>query len=368
MMDSHMQLDRSYKVWIDAVIVMLEITKYKGAGCTGRHPRSTKKTSDFALYRSSTQEQTDEEYTLWDSGATHILRSELSLRSSAKHCSWACEQILQWCARIVLQYCWYNTIRLDIWSKIRRVRSVVYEGECTYSAKGDPCIHRRTLWEIDECSCRSCFSHPRATPDTDGSRSECSTSKFFHARWSSSRSFWPSNNKWRTPKTHGSWSPDLVFCGRLNKYNHKRISTTNMDAPFLRLLLSQTAFPTSTLTSVDITSANLTTEIEDDRIIFVTPPPILVKSWKHEPYGEFVRLSMASKKHLECGKQPEMKSSARYSFFTLIKCTVFIKPVYTSIDGRLSGSLSILPDKFPTRFNNCNVQSMVLLLGKMQMQ
>ena len=49
-----------------------------------------------------------------------------------------------------------------------------------------------------------------------------------------------------------------------------------MDAPLLRLLLSQTASAMNTPTRVVFTSAYLTTEIEDDRIIFVTPP-ILVK-------------------------------------------------------------------------------------------
>ena len=74
-----------------------------------------------------------------------------------------------------------------------------------------------------------------------------------------------------------SMTSKLVICGSFDKYNHKRISTTNMDAPLLRLLLSQTASAMNTLTSVVFTSAYLTTEIEDDGIVLVMPPPNLIK-------------------------------------------------------------------------------------------
>ena len=74
----------------------------------------------------------------------------------------------------------------------------------------------------------------------------------------------------------------LVMCGNFNKNSHKGISITNMDAPLLRLLLSQTASPTIALTSVDTTSAYLTTDIEDNCIILATPS-ILVKKAVLEP-------------------------------------------------------------------------------------
>ena len=54
-------------------------------------------------------------------------------------------------------------------------------------------------------------------------------------------------------------------------------TTTNLDAPLLRLMLSLSCSAETTWSSIDITSAFLNADIHDDDTVLVTPPPILVK-------------------------------------------------------------------------------------------
>ena len=69
----------------------------------------------------------------------------------------------------------------------------------------------------------------------------------------------------------------LVICGNFTAWGKHSTTTTNLDAPLLRLMLSLTCAPDTTWSSIDVTSACLNADIQEDDIVLVTPPPILVK-------------------------------------------------------------------------------------------
>ena len=69
----------------------------------------------------------------------------------------------------------------------------------------------------------------------------------------------------------------LVICGNFASWGEHSTTTTNLDAPLLRLMISLACSKETTWSSVDITSAFLNADIHDDDIVLVTPPPILVK-------------------------------------------------------------------------------------------
>ena len=69
----------------------------------------------------------------------------------------------------------------------------------------------------------------------------------------------------------------LVICGNFAAWGEHATTTTNLDAPLLRLMLSLTCSPEATWSSIDITSAFLNADIREDDAVLVTPPPILVK-------------------------------------------------------------------------------------------
>ena len=70
----------------------------------------------------------------------------------------------------------------------------------------------------------------------------------------------------------------LVICGNFAAWGEHSTTTTNLDAPLLRLMHSLVACaPDTTWSSIDITSALLNADIHEDDTVLVTPPPILVK-------------------------------------------------------------------------------------------
>ena len=69
----------------------------------------------------------------------------------------------------------------------------------------------------------------------------------------------------------------LVICGNFATWGEHSTTTTNLDAPLLRLMLSLACSKETTWSSVDITSAFLNAGIHDDDTVLITPPPILVK-------------------------------------------------------------------------------------------
>ena len=69
----------------------------------------------------------------------------------------------------------------------------------------------------------------------------------------------------------------LVICGNFASWGEHSTTTTNLDAPLLRLMLSLSCSAETTWSSIDITSAFLNADIHDDDTVLVTPPPILVK-------------------------------------------------------------------------------------------
>ena len=69
----------------------------------------------------------------------------------------------------------------------------------------------------------------------------------------------------------------LVICGNFATWGEHSTTTTNLDAPLLRLMLSLACSKETTWSSVDITSAFLNADIHEDDTVLITPPPILVK-------------------------------------------------------------------------------------------
>ena len=69
----------------------------------------------------------------------------------------------------------------------------------------------------------------------------------------------------------------LVICGNFASWGEHSTTTTNLDAPLLRLMPSLACSKETTWSSIDITSAFLNADIQDDDTVLVTPPPILVK-------------------------------------------------------------------------------------------
>ena len=69
----------------------------------------------------------------------------------------------------------------------------------------------------------------------------------------------------------------LVICGNFASWGEHSTTTTNLDAPLLRLMVSLACSKEVTWSSIDITSAFLNADIHDDDTVLVTPPPTLVK-------------------------------------------------------------------------------------------
>ena len=69
----------------------------------------------------------------------------------------------------------------------------------------------------------------------------------------------------------------LVICGNFASWGEHSTTTTNLDAPLLRLMLGLSCSTETTWSSIDITGAFLNADIHDGDTVLVTPPPILVK-------------------------------------------------------------------------------------------
>ena len=69
----------------------------------------------------------------------------------------------------------------------------------------------------------------------------------------------------------------LVICGNFATWGEHSTTTTNLDAPLLRLMLSLACSRETTWSSVDITSAFLNADIHEEDTVLITPPPILAK-------------------------------------------------------------------------------------------
>ena len=99
----------------------------------------------------------------------------------------------------------------------------------------------------------------------------------------------------------------LVICGNLLAWGEHSATTTNLDAPLLRLMLSLACSPDTTWSNTDITIAFLNADIHDDDTVLVTPPPILVK-WtlsSPTPSGKSRKPSMDFDKHHIYGNKRE---------------------------------------------------------------
>ena len=87
----------------------------------------------------------------------------------------------------------------------------------------------------------------------------------------------------QTPQTADDADQDykhksrLVIRGKFAAWGEHSTTTTNLDAPLLRLMLSLARAPNTTWSSIDITSAFLNADTHEDDTVLVTPPLILVK-------------------------------------------------------------------------------------------
>ena len=68
-----------------------------------------------------------------------------------------------------------------------------------------------------------------------------------------------------------------MICGNFAAWGEHSTTTTNLDAPLLRLMLNLASSPETTWSSVDIASAFLNADIHEDDTVLVTPPPTLVE-------------------------------------------------------------------------------------------
>ena len=102
----------------------------------------------------------------------------------------------------------------------------------------------------------------------------------------------------------------LVICGNFASWGEHSTTTTNLDAPLLRLMLSLACSKETTWSSIDITSAFLNADIHDDDTVLVTPPPILVKMdiVKPNTVWHVKKASMVYEKHHAYGNRNETKS------------------------------------------------------------
>ena len=71
--------------------------------------------------------------------------------------------------------------------------------------------------------------------------------------------------------TRADWS-----FGSFTSWNEQSTTTTNLDAPLLRLMLGLAASEETTWSNVDTTSAFLNADIQEENIVLVTPPFIVV--------------------------------------------------------------------------------------------
>ena len=69
----------------------------------------------------------------------------------------------------------------------------------------------------------------------------------------------------------------VVICGSFAAWGEHSTTTTNLDAPLLRLMLSLASAQDTTWSNIDITSVFLNADIHEDDTVLMTPPPILVK-------------------------------------------------------------------------------------------
>ena len=82
----------------------------------------------------------------------------------------------------------------------------------------------------------------------------------------------------QTQQTEGGTDQDykhksrLVICGNFAAWGEHSATTTNLDAPLLRLMLSLACAPDTTWSSIDVTSEFLNADIHQQDTVLVTPP------------------------------------------------------------------------------------------------
>ena len=107
----------------------------------------------------------------------------------------------------------------------------------------------------------------------------------------------------------------MVICGNFATWGEHSTTTTNLDAPLLRLMLSLACSKETTWSSVDITSAFLNVDIHDEDTVLITPPPTLVKMDIVKPNTVW-HVKKGDKHHVYGNK------SATSSYVNLNSCTM----------------------------------------------
>ena len=121
----------------------------------------------------------------------------------------------------------------------------------------------------------------------------------------------------------------LVICGNFAAWGEHSTTTTNLDAPLLRLMLSLTCSSDTTWSSIDITSAFLNADIHVDDTALVTPPPIRScqdgnRETEHCLASEESYL-WTSEKPRVYGKKRETRSFANSNSSTMISLPTLFK-------------------------------------------
>ena len=96
---------------------------------------------------------------------------------------------------------------------------------------------------------------------------------------------WKSSGRWPLPCQIVFVLKPLTQSQQIGDDGEHSTTTTNLDAPLLRLMLSLSCSAETTWSSIDITSAFLNADIHDDDTVLVTPPPIFVWHVKKVIYG-----------------------------------------------------------------------------------
>ena len=136
----------------------------------------------------------------------------------------------------------------------------------------------------------------------------------------------------------------LVICGSFASRGEHSTTTTNLDAPLLRLMLSLACSAETTWSSIDITSAFLNAGIHDDDTVLVTPPPILVRMDIVKPNTAWrvKKLSMTFKKHRDNGNKSVIRNSVIWSSCIEINLHTLSKATFIQAYGSLQKARKFL--------------------------
>ena len=129
----------------------------------------------------------------------------------------------------------------------------------------------------------------------------------------------------------------MVICGNFASWGEHSTTTTDLDAPLLRLMLSLSCSAETTWSSIDITSAFLNADIPDDDTVLVTPPPILVKMdiVKPNTVWHVKKAIYGLREAPRLWQQEEIRSSVIWSSCTKVNLLILSRAISIQAHGSL---------------------------------